>query len=562
LRYRRTFDVNAFLLVLRNLGPAKLATLALVALATIGFFVYLGNRISAPNYGLLYSDLDLKDSAQIVQKLEALNVPYELRGDGAQVLVPSEQVARLRMTMAESGLPHGGSVGYELFDKSEALGTTSFVQNINQLRALEGELSRTIGSLASVQAARVHLVLPRRELFSRERQDPSASIVLKLRGADHLAKGQVAAIQHLVAAAVPGLKPGRISIVDSEGNLLARGDDGTTPEAAGLNAEEMRSAYEQRLGRTVEEMLERSLGPGKVRVEVRADMDFDRITTNTESYDPDGQVVRSTQTVSESSDSNENGEQSVTVANNLPDAQKQGGGNGGARSKNARNEETINYEISKTVKSQVREAGVVRRLSVAVLVDGTYAAAQDGTRTYQARSPEELQQLTTLVRSAIGYNQQRGDTVEVVNLRFAGAEDPHFADAPAYAFLGLNKADYFRIGETLILLVVGLLVLLFVVRPFVQRISEDLPALAGIGSEQRLIENQSVPTAALPGPPGSVLSAASVAAGQLEAPDSMIDIGQVEGRVKASSIKKIGEIVEKHPEETVAILRSWMYQSN
>jgi flagellar M-ring protein FliF len=553
--------VNSFLDGLRNLGAAKLAMLAIVAAGMIGFFVFLGNRISEPTFGLLYSDLDLKDSAQIVQKLEAMSVPYQIRGDGAQVFVPSDQVARLRMLMAEGGLPRGGSVGYEIFDKSEALGTTSFVQNVNQLRALEGELARTIGALSSVQGARVHLVMPRREVFSRERQEPSASIVLKLRSADRLGKSQVAAIQQLVAAAVPGLKPRRISIVDSEGNLLARGGD-DAGDAAGLNAEEMRTGYEQRIGHTVEEMLERSLGVGKVRVEVRADMDFDRITTNTESFDPEGQVVRSTQTVSENGDASDAADQAVTVANNLPDAQKPGG-SAGTRTKNSRSEETVNYEITKTVKSHVREAGVVRRLSVAVLVDGAYATGADGARTYQPRPPEELQQLATLVRSAIGFNQQRGDTVEVVNLRFAAAADEAIPETPR-AFLGLNKADFFRIGETLILTLIGILVLLLVVRPFMARISDDMPAFAGGGSEQRLLEDQSSMTPALPAPPGSIIPAGSGGGGggALEGPDSMIDISQVEGRVKASSIKKIGEIVDKHPEETVAILRSWMYQSS
>jgi flagellar M-ring protein FliF len=477
-------------------------------------------------------------------------------------------VARLRMTVAEAGLPRGGSVGYELFDKSESLGTSSFVQNVNQVRALEGELARTISSIGAIQAARVHLVLPRREMFSREKPEPSASIALKLRGAEKLGKGQIAAIQHLVAAAVPGLKPARISIVDQEGALLARGTGNDAQDGAG-NAEEMRAAYESRLGHTVEELLERSLGPGKVRVEARAEMDFDRITTNQESYDPDGQVVRSTQTVSESNDSAEAGDQPVTVANNLPDAQNQRGSSGG-RSKTARNEETINYEIGKKVTSHVREAGVVRRLSVAVLVDGTYAAGADGARSYQPRTPEELQQITTLVRSAIGFDQQRGDVVEVVNLRFAGAGEEIRAEAPPGGFLGLGKDDFFRIGETAVLVVLGILTMLLVVRPMLSRITATSPALAlaGAGGETRLLTDQSGGAqAALPPPSGLPAIAGGGAApgpgGQtLEAVEQMIDLSRVEGRVRASSVKKVGEIVEKHPEEAVAILRSWMYQGS
>lgn len=557
--------MNGLLATMRNLGPARLGAIGLVLATTIGFFVFLSGRLATQSYGLLYGDLDLRDSGQIVQKLDALNVPYQLHADGAQILVPADQVARLRVAMAETGLPHGGSVGYEIFDKSETLGTSSFVQNINNMRALEGELARTIGSIASVQGARVHLVLPKRELFSRDRQEPSASIVLKTRGGERLGKTQVGAIQHLVAAAVPGLRPGRVSIVDSEGNLLARGTEDGSGQTAGSNAEEMQTNYETHLSRSVEEMLERSVGAGKVRAEVHAEMDFDRVTTNSESYDPNGQVVRSTQTSSEQSDSSDAGEQPVTVANNLPDAQANKA-TGGGRSKNGRNEETVNYEITKTVQSHVREGGQVKRLSVAVLVDGTYATAADGTKTYQPRSAEELKQLGTLVRSAIGFNAERGDSVEVVNLRFITPDEPAVSTPEGY--FGLSRSELLRAGEPVALALVGLLVMLLVVRPLIGRILEaasaaprGMPALAG-PEGQRLL---SAPVGggaypAVAGVPTGV-PATAMPSGSPDTLDQMIDISQVEGRVRASSIKKIGEIVEKHPEEAVAIVRSWMYQN-
>jgi flagellar M-ring protein FliF len=390
--------------------------------------------------------------------------------------------------------------------------------------------------------------------------------VLKTRSGDRLGKTQVGAIQHLVAAAVPGLHPGRVSIVDSEGNLLARGMEDGNGQSGGANAEEMQIGYETRLSHSVEEMLERSLGPGKVRAEVHAEMDFDRVTTNSESYDPSGQVVRSTQTTSEQSDSSDAGEQPVTVANNLPETQSNKASSAG-RSKNGRNEETVNYEISKTVKSHVREGGSIKRLSVAVLVDGVYAVAPDGAKTYQPRPAEELKQLTTLVRGAIGYNADRGDTVEVVNLRFMTPDEPVAAAPDGY--FGLSKSELLRAGEPVALAIVGLLVMLLVVRPLIGRILESAAAaprnalLAG-PEGQRL----------LTGPPGSAIAsvqsgiqsgvpamAMAVPNGSPDSVDQMIDISQVEGRVRASSIKKIGEIVEKHPEEAVAIVRSWMYQN-
>ena len=566
--------MNGLIQNLAKLGTTRLMAIGGAGLAMVALFAFLATRLTTPGMSLLYADLDLKDSAQIVQKLDAMNIPYQLRADGAQILVPNDQVAKLRMTMAENGLPSGGTVGYELFDKSEGFGTSSFAQNINQLRALEGELSRTITGLGPVQAARVHLVLPRRELFARDTQEATASVVVKLRGAERLSKSQVAAIQHLVATSVPSLKPSRVSVVDGEGNLLARGDGEDATSPTGAATEELRVNYENRVSRRVEELLERSLGPGKVRVDVHADMDFDRITTSSETFDPDGQVVRSTQTVNQNdSSTNGNQNQGVTVANNLPN-------NGGTNSqqttsssKSGRNEETVNYEISKTVRNQVRDTGAVKRLSVAVLVDGTYTSKPDGTKTYVPRSADEMKQINSLVRSAIGFDDKRGDTIEVANLRFVNPDEPLNAGPPPLNILGFDKTDLMHMGETLVLAVVALLVILLVVRPLIFRLLESTaaaqdatgllpePALPGGGAVALPPPPGGIATPALPGQPAGVGAPAIAGPKQAQgAIDQMIDIGQVEGRVAASSIRKIGEIVEKHPEEAVAIVRSWMYQ--
>jgi flagellar M-ring protein FliF len=545
--------VNGFFQLLRNLGPARLLAIALITAGTIAFFYYLANKVNAPEMGLLFSDLDLKDSGQIVTKLEGLNVPYELRDQGTQVLVPVDQAMKLRMALAEQGLPQGGSVGYEIFDKNDNFGPSQFVENINQLRALEGELERTIASISLVQSARVHLVLPQRELFSRERQDASASIVLKLRGAVKLASGQVAAIQHLVAAAVPSLSPSRVSIVDDQGNLLARGDGDTAEALTSSNAEEMRVNYESRLARSVEQLLERSVGPGKARVDVHAEMNFDRVTTNTETYDPDGQVVRSTQTDSQADNSGSSGGQAVSVSTNLPNGQTAPNANDSKQTKSTHNQETINYEISKTVKSLVSDQGTVKRLSVAVLVDGSSTVGADGKKSYQPRSADELKQLTALVRTAVGYDDKRGDSVEVVNMPFTGADELP-PPVPVWNIMGLEKGDLIHIGETGGVALIGLLILLLVIKPMIGRFLETAKAVAsGV-----------VP--ALAGPAGAMALPAPNGGNAVGRPapnnGEMIDIGQVEGRVAASSMKKIGEIVEKHPDEAVAIVRSWMYQDN
>jgi flagellar M-ring protein FliF len=459
----------------------------------------------------------------------------------------------MRVAMAEDGLPSGGSIGYEIFDRSEGLGTTKFVQNVNHLRALEGELARTIRSIARVKQARVHLVLPERALFTRDRQEPTASIMVTTLGAQRLEKRQVLAIQHMVAAAVPGLKPAMISIVDNKGALLARGNDEGDSAAAASTAEDMRIAYQARLARTVEELIERSVGPGNVRAEITAEMDFDRITENSETYDPDGQVVRSTQTIEEQSGSSDaQGLPPVTVGGNLPDAILPGA-EGAASSSNAqRNEETVNYEISKTIKTHVRESGVVRKLSVAVLINGKTGTTAEGEATYEPRSAEELEQLASLVRSAVGYDEARGDTIEIVNMPFVDPTEG-LDEAEGGSLFDFGGGQLMRIAEILVLGVVAILVLLLVVRPLIGRVVEG-------GIEGGRLASEAGARPALAGPqmdePDLGLTQADVVAEEI---DHMIDISQVEGRVRASSVKKIGEIVDKHPDEAVAIIRNWLY---
>lgn len=564
----------------RSLGPLRLGIMVAVAAGVLAFFVYLTSRLATPDMSLLYAELDNQDSGQIVTRLEELNVPYRIEGNGTRLMVSEDQVARIRLQMAQEGLPSGGSIGYEIFDRSEGFGTTNFVQNINHLRALEGELARTIKSLTNVKQARVHLVMPQRELFSRDRQEPSASIVLVMRNKGRLERNQIAAIQHLVAAAVPELKPTLVSIIDDNGTLLARGASGDDPTQLATTAEERRIAYETRLIRTVEEMLERTVGPGNVRVQISAQMDFDRITENSETYDPDGQVVRSTQVVEENAGSNEGQEPGVTVGNNLPDADlDQLGEGGGSQSNSSRSEETVNYEISRTVKTAVRETGMVRKLSVAVSVNGLTALGEDGETVYEARSEEEMAQLAALVRAAVGYDEERGDTLEIVNMRFTGIDAGLQADD---TILGFEKAELMRFIELLVLGVVAILVLLLVVRPLIARVLDgDFEAgtidpetgllrgpegmqyaIAGPGGESgpMLITNPDGTTTTVAkrvGDGGDGEGGPSVA----DEIEQMIDLNKVEGRVRASSVRKIGEIVEKHPDEAVNILRAWLHQA-
>ena len=263
-----------------------------VAVTLIGFFAFVIMRMSSPQMTMLFSDLSLEDSAAIIKDLERQAIPFQLRNDGAMIMVPRDRVTRLRMKLAEGGLPKGGGVGYEIFDRTDTLGATSFVQNVNHLRALEGELARTIRAIDRVQMARVHLVLPERQLFSRDRPEATASIVLRVRGL--LEPQQVRAIRHLVASAVNGLKPERVSIIDESGRLLA--DGARSDNALGLTADERQLAYERRLREQVETIVTSVVGPGRARVQLTAEFDFNRVTQTSERFDPEGRVLRSSQT--------------------------------------------------------------------------------------------------------------------------------------------------------------------------------------------------------------------------------------------------------------------------
>ncbi|WP_419797507.1 MAG: flagellar basal-body MS-ring/collar protein FliF [Terasakiella sp.] len=541
--------MSGFVDTLKNLGPQRLAVVGGVILALVAFFIYLMTRLGTPQMELLYSNLNTDDSQQIVAILAREQVPYDVAKEGAEIFVSSDKVGPMRLKIAENGLPTGGSVGYEVFDGADTVGSTNFQQNVNLVRALEGELARTIRSINNVKAARVHLVLPRRELFSRERQQPSASVILKMINAERLSKEQITAVQHLVASAVPDLKPERISIVDDKGTLLARGFDQPGNADKAQEIENQRLQKQEAIARRIEGLLERTVGFGKVRAEVYADMDFSRETSVEEEYNPEGQVVRSSSTMEENEQSNESeNDMSVTVGNNLPDAQDNGGGTS-AGSSASRTQETVNYEISKKIINRVRETAVVNRLSVAVLIDGVYTPAEDGSVTYEPRSQEEMDQISTLVKSAIGFTQDR-DQVDVINMRFAAVED--IDDAPEIVFWIFTKEELMHYAEMVVLGLVALLVILLVVRPLIKRVFEQQAAAEAAALAEAEQE-------ALAGPGGVPVPSDTVAE-EDDSFEELIDIDRVEGRVKASSVKKVGEIVEKHPEEALAIIRNWMYQ--
>ncbi|MEL0020201.1 MAG: flagellar basal-body MS-ring/collar protein FliF [Rickettsiales bacterium] len=564
--------MNPLVDTLRNLGGTRLAMMGAVSIGLVIFFIFITTRLWTPSLSLLYADLDPAEASQIANELQGIGISHELTGGGTQVLVPANKVGEARMAMAERGLPAGGNIGYELFNKEQGLGTSNFVQNINRSRAMEGELGRTISSISSVKSARVHLVLPRRELFSRQQQEPSASVILKMRGAARLDRNQVQAVQHLVSAAVPNLKTSRISIIDDRGTLLARGGEEDTSGAgiSGMTPDELRLSIENRLARKIEQLLEALVGIGNVRAEVSAEVDSERVVTNEEKYDPEGQVLRSSQSVTETSQSAEGQADNISVRTNLPDAPTGDGSTNASRSE--RTEEASNFEITKSISNTIKEAGTVLGLSVAVAINGIETPNKDGPNTYTPRTPEQLQQYERIVRSALGIDDARGDNIEIINLRFAGA--PVIADEGGLGseLFGFDPSQLQRLVEIVVLAVVGVLIILLVVRPLIAKVLEVTPqAMAraaptpppGMEGMPPMLPSEGGMPPPMPGDmaqlsgPGGMGSNGAPAQQQEE---SLIDIGQVEGRVRASSLRKVGEIIEKHPDEAVSIIRNWMYQ--
>jgi flagellar M-ring protein FliF len=543
---------------LKNGAAARFGVMAGVAAVLTAFFLYIAGVITEPPKAVLYAGLESRDAAQVTAKLDAMNVQYETKGDGGTIFVPADQVTKLRMELASDNLPSAG-VGYEIFDKSDAFGTTAFVQNINMLRALEGELSRSIQTIDGIQAARIHLVIPEREIFSRDAQPPSASVVLKTRG--RLDHGQVQAIQHLVAAAVAGLAPERVAVVDDRGELLAGGEDKSGADANSADQEQHTTDYEDKMRQRIESIVASIVGTGHVRAQVAATLNYGHTSETSELFDPDSKVVRSTQTVDQNStEADQSANNAVSVATALPGGQQSGATQPNNKSSTTREEETTNYEISKTVKTSTADGGDIKRLSVAVAVDNNDIVDADGKVTSsKPRSPQEMAQIESLVESAMGYDKTRGDEVKVVNMPFARMDTGSPAEAATAApLLGLDGADWFKIIEIAILAVTALLVGLFVLRPLITRMfapSGAMPSYAP-GMQGQLSAPSNATEAQMQAQIASGGSPASLPPPR----ENMIDIQRIEGQVRESSIRKVGEVVQAHPEEALSIIRTWLHE--
>jgi flagellar M-ring protein FliF len=517
--------VNELMGMARSFGIVKLVSIAGVTLVVALMIYVMAMRATAQPMALLYADLTLADGAEVADRLTAEGVKHEVREANGKVSVyaPAGDRSRLKLLLAGDGfVASAGAVGYEIFDDQDALGVTSFQQNISKLRALEGEIARTIATLSGVRAARVHLVLPERELFAREKDEASASIVIDAPGG--LDKRSVRAIVNLAASAVPGLSPARVTVLDQAGELLASGQAADDALAGGVD--ERIAATEARIRRTVEDIVGRIVGPENLRVQVAAEIDFSRITETANIIDPDSQTVLSSTTVEDqSNDRDPSAFRGVTIANQLPQADAVDPAAAGEPSTSSarRIEETTNFEMTRTVRNEVREGGGIRRLSVAVALN---AGASP-------RDPAELQRIASLVQAAVGYNPARGDQINVVETPFSpasaavSAAPGTEASAPA---VPRDNAALLRLGEFAAFAAVIIALLVFVLRPLLMQKPAPASATAPLAAPAR--------AGALPAP----------AAGDAAAP--------------ASQLRRVAEIVRSNTDESAGILKDWIRKAS
>ncbi len=531
-------------------SPAKgrnLSIAAILLLSVIGFgsLIFWNSR---PDYQVLFSNLSQEDAGEMVNKLKERKVPFQLTNNGTTLLVPREQVYEVRLSFATEGLPKGGGVGFEVFDRTN-LGTTDFVQKLNYQRALQGELSRTIKQIKEIEQARVHIVTPKESLFVEEQKKPTASVLVKTRSGMTLAPPQVEGIVNLVSSAVEGLEPGNITIVDTTGKVLFKRTDSTLMGQLTTTQMEYQKNIEENLKKKVQGMLEEVLGPSKAIARISTDIDFQQVEITEEKYDPTG-VLRSEQKNAEKSSttqvlppsSGEPKEGTLELKGNDPKkgatpdnlkVQVKGSPPAPVNLTSAeRQNEIRNYEISKVNKHIRTPMGKVAKVSAAVVVDGLYQGSGKN-RQYVSRNPDEMKNLENIVKKAIGYNEDRKDQVEVINMPFYWSvmeEETKEEKIPVWEkYLQM----YYKPAISLIL---AFLFIFFVVRPFLKKRS-----FSPEKEEASLLQSA---------PPGTL-------------PPQVAQVAQVAQEKKPAAVSfkdQAVQIAQEDPSRTARIVKTWLQE--
>ncbi|WP_163851561.1 flagellar basal-body MS-ring/collar protein FliF [Pseudooceanicola aestuarii] len=559
---------------LRALGWTRLAVLGGTGIALVVALLVSVSVAVAPDYVTLYRDLSPAEASRVVGALEQSGIRVRTDAAGSVVSVPQEDLARARMDLAGAGLPGDGTPGWEIFDETSGLGMNTFMQRVNRMRAMEGELARSIQTIQGVAAARVHLVLPEREPFSRDRPRPSASVIVRGSASRQLGMRQAQAIRALVAAAVPDLSPQGVTVLSATGETILSDDGAASAEATSLS---VRNGVEDRMSRRLSEILSARVGAGNARVQVSVDLTTERQVVRQQSYDPGQRVVRSTETREETREDQDTAQGEVGVADNIP-AALAGGAGGGSSNSSTRTDEIVNYEIGGTQSETVREPGEIEKLSVAVLINGIYNVQPDGTVDYAERSAEELARLEQLVQSAIGFDAARGDSVSVVSLRFMDYS-MDVGDPVARSWSALLADNLSLILRGLFALALLGAVLLLGVRPALARLlpapadKDDAPALPGAetaaavalpGTDPAAGPAQTGAATIRPAPAGQ--PAPRSHSGDILDPlpqgaEELVTLATVQGGVQRGWIKAVGELIEHDSEDSLKVVKSWLAEA-
>lgn len=528
---------------IKALGKRKIIALSATTLLILTILGFGLSMVTSPVYSNLYTGLEASEAAGVVKSLEQSGIDVKLSSDGSVVSIPSGQFARARMALAENGLPSAGSPGWELFDNT---GNTinSEQQKVNKLRAIQGELSRTITTIDGIHDARVHVVLPEREAFSREAPTPTASVLIRTAPSFVFEKKNAIAIRALVSSSVQNLAASKVTIMTADGAILLSEENENNNEAS-MDAQKY--SRQQNLKKSIKNILGARVGAENVKVTVSVDLSRERKVTVSESFDPDQQVARSIDTLSETEERRDSTNQNVSVDNNLPES-IEGPTNSGAGSNRQKTGETINFEIGSTKSEIIQEPGEVERISVAVAINGIYQEV-DGETVYEDRSSLEIEQLKQLVEAAIGFKEVRGDTVSVQSFQFKESSfDLSFDDNNGLLRFFENNA--MTLIKWILVSFILMMILLLGIKPIVRTImpntveAEDDAEDTSINTDED--ESNDVKPNIL-----EVIDASS------KEEDEFIDINSVKGGVRKRRVAVVIDMVKQDKPEAVKILKSW-----
>ncbi len=511
------YGSNQLSVFVRRLSPAQRLTIGGVAIGSIVLIVLLVSVLNRPSYGTLFSNVNPEDASKIVERLKEQNIPYVLEDGGKAIQVPKQQIYDLRLTFAGEGLPHSSVIGYEIFDRTN-LGVSDFVQKINYRRALEGELARTILQIDEVEGARVHIVVPQKALFKEDEKPATASVVLKLKSSRPLSRQTIQGIQHLISSSVEGLETNNVSIIDARGSLLSEGAKPNSLTALTSTQYELQQKVDNYLSQKAQTLMDGVLGAGNAIVQVNAELDFRQVERNLEQYDPDNTVVRSEQTT----------EERTVMSDSVAPS--------------TRTTSLTNYEVNKTMEHIVESVGAIKRLSIATMVNGSQKTAERDGQTvsdYVPRTQEEMTQLGDIVKRAVGFSQQRGDEISVVNMQFGtNLQEVDFVTKETPLSIE-SLPDY----APKVVLIIAMIVAVLIVRSLLGRVRDRSVPGTDLGVSESILNGKADQL-------GAIRRTISLPSPEEEISEEVL--------LRQEKQKRIGEYMRTKPDDAARLLKVWL----